>query len=142
MKLKHIGLLVLCNFFLKNYMFFGSSFYSDGPFVCFYFFMLIHFLFLLNLLGWQFNSTSTVYCIVFTQSQISFHYHIFDPFYPDLPHMWDIKLKVTNKKYKQTKTHRHRQQFNVYLRGSGGHMSLFLYYFISTLCKSRILTSC
>ena len=34
----------------------------------------------------------------------------------DFTHMWDIKLKATDK---QTKTHRHRQQYGGYQREGG-----------------------
>ena len=34
----------------------------------------------------------------------------------DFTHMWDIKLKTTNKQTRQTKTHRHRQQYGSYQR--------------------------
>ena len=33
--------------------------------------------------------------------------------------MWDMQLKATNKRTKQTKTHRHRQQFGGYQREMG-----------------------
>ena len=37
----------------------------------------------------------------------------------DYTHMWDIKLKATNEQIRQTKTHRHRQQYGSY-QGEGG----------------------